>query len=140
VLITRNDFVIVDFEGESDESAAQRRRKHSPLRDVAAMLRSFNYVRHSALRGVTHDDVEMKKLAPLARAWEVEVRDAFLSAYADAAGPLSMGRLRTGEGLLGLFEWERMLKELQEELRWRPQWVTVPLEGILDTGGSNAKL
>jgi maltose alpha-D-glucosyltransferase/alpha-amylase len=140
VLITRNDFVIVDFEGESDESVAQRRRKHSPLRDVAAMLRSFNYVRHSALRGVTHDDVEMKKLAPLARAWEVEVRDAFLSAYADAAGPLSMGRLRTGEGLLGLFEWERMLKELQEELRWRPQWVTVPLEGILDTGGSNAKL
>jgi maltose alpha-D-glucosyltransferase/alpha-amylase len=140
VLITRNDFVIVDFEGESDESAAQRRRKHSPLRDVAAMLRSFNYVRHSALRGVTHDDVEMKKLAPLASAWEVEVRDAFLSAYADAAGPLSMGSLRPGEGLLGLFEWERMLKELQEELRWRPQWVTVPLEGILDTGGSNAKL
>ena len=49
VLLTRNDFVIVDFEGEPGHSLEERRAKQSPLRDVAGMLRSFSYVEHSAL-------------------------------------------------------------------------------------------
>ena len=79
VLLTRNDFVIVDFEGEPGHSLEQRRAKHSPLRDVAGMLRSFSYVEHSALRSVAHDEVEHAKLAPLARAWAEEVRATFLA-------------------------------------------------------------
>ena len=85
VLVTRNDFVIVDFEGEPGHSVEERRAKQSALRDVAGMLRSFSYVEHSALRGVAHDEVEFDRLAPLARAWATEVRAAFLAAY-DARG------------------------------------------------------
>ena len=81
VLLTRNDFVIIDFEGEPGHSLEERRAKQSPLRDVAGMLRSFSYVEHSALRSVAHDDVELAKLAPLARTWAAEVRSAFLAAY-----------------------------------------------------------
>ncbi len=68
VLVTRNDFVIVDFEGEPGHGVEERRAKQSPLRDVAGMLRSFSYVEHSALRAAAHDEVEFTKLAPLARA------------------------------------------------------------------------
>src|SRR6202012_5573811 len=81
VLVTRNDFVIIDFEGEPGHSLEQRRAKHSPLRDVAGMLRSFAYVQQSALRSVAHNEAEAARLAPLARAWEIEVRNAFLTSY-----------------------------------------------------------
>jgi len=58
VLVTRNDFVIIDFEGEPGHSLEQRSAKQSPLRDVAGMLRSFSYLQHSALRNVAHDEAE----------------------------------------------------------------------------------
>ncbi len=133
VLVTRNDFVIVDFEGEPGRSIEQRRAKQSPLRDVAGMLRSFSYVEHSALRSVAHDDVEVTKLAPLAKAWTAEVRSAFLSAYDAEAGPLSLySSLSPGHGLLGLFELEKALYELRYELGNRPTWAGIPLQGILE--------
>ena len=69
VLVTRNDFVIIDFEGEPGHTLEERRAKQSPLRDVAGMLRSFSYVEHSALRSVAHDEVEYSKLAPLVHHW-----------------------------------------------------------------------
>jgi maltose alpha-D-glucosyltransferase/alpha-amylase len=137
VLVTRNDFVIIDFEGEPGHSLEQRSAKHSPLRDVAGMLRSFSYVQHSALRNVAHNEAEGVKLAPLARAWEVEVRAAFLSAYDAAArdaklyGPEAP---QAGSGLLGLFELEKALYELRYELGNRPGWAGIPLQGILEWG------
>ncbi len=135
VLVTRNDFVIIDFEGEPGHSLEQRCAKHSPLRDVAGMLRSFSYVQHSALRKVAHVDAEAAKLAPLARAWEVETRAAFLAAY-DAAvrGSKICGPdpLQAAVGLLGLFELEKALYELSYELGNRPNWAGIPLQGILD--------
>jgi maltose alpha-D-glucosyltransferase / alpha-amylase len=137
VLVTRNDFVIVDFEGEPGHSMEQRLAKQSPLRDVAGMLRSFNYVEHSALRSVAHDDVEFAKLAPLAHAWAAEVRAAFLSAYdAEARRASLYTTLTPGHGLLGLFELEKALYELRYELSNRPTWAGIPLQGILewDTG------
>jgi maltose alpha-D-glucosyltransferase / alpha-amylase len=140
VLVTRNDFVIIDFEGEPGHSLEQRSAKHSPLRDVAGMLRSFSYVQHSALRNVAHDEAEAARLAPLARAWEIEVRAAFLSAYAAAIhdakihGPEA---LQMGSGLLGLFELEKSLYELRYELGNRPGWAGIPLQGILE--GAPAK-
>jgi maltose alpha-D-glucosyltransferase/alpha-amylase len=133
VLITRNDFVIIDFEGEPGHSVEQRRAKHSPLRDVAGMLRSFSYVQHSALRSVAHDAAEAAKLAPLAQAWESEVRAAFLSSYDALARPamLYASALASG-GLVGLFELEKALYELRYELGNRPTWVGIPLQGILE--------
>jgi maltose alpha-D-glucosyltransferase/alpha-amylase len=146
VLVTRNDFVIIDFEGEPGNSLEQRRAKHSPLRDVAGMMRSFGYVQQSALRSVAHNEAEAARLAPLARAWELEVRAAFLSAYDGAAGDAAArgaaGRgaalydaLQPGQGLLGLFELEKALYELRYELGNRPSWVGIPLQGILDWSG-----
>jgi maltose alpha-D-glucosyltransferase/alpha-amylase len=135
VLLTRNDFVIIDFEGEPGHSLEERRVKQSPLRDVAGMLRSFSYVEHSALKSVAHDEVEYAKLAPLARSWAIEVRSAFLSAYDAAARGISLyGALTPGSGLLGLFELEKALYELRYELGNRPGWAGIPLQGILESG------
>jgi maltose alpha-D-glucosyltransferase/alpha-amylase len=139
VLVTRNDFVIIDFEGEPGHSLEQRSAKHSPLRDVAGMLRSFSYVQHSALRNLAHNEAEGVRLAPLARAWEVEVRTAFLSAYDAAARDAKLygpEALQAGSGLLGLFELEKALYELRYELGNRPGWAGIPLQGILDWGAA----
>jgi len=135
VLVTRNDFVIIDFEGEPGHSLEQRRAKHSALRDVAGMLRSFSYVQQSAVRSVAHNEAEAAKLAPLARAWESDARAAFLSAY-EAAGRRAAlyESLLPGHGLLGLFEIEKALYELRYEIGNRPAWVGIPLQGILDWG------
>jgi len=137
VLVTRNDFVIVDFEGEPGISLEQSRAKQSPLRDVAGMLRSFSYVEHSALRSIAHDEVEFTRLAPLAQAWAAEVRAAFLSAYDAEAhrAPLHTS-LMPGRGLLGLFELEKALYELRYELNNRPTWAGIPLQGILEWGAA----
>jgi maltose alpha-D-glucosyltransferase/alpha-amylase len=134
VLVTRNDFVIIDFEGEPGHSLETRRAKHSPLRDVAGMLRSFAYVQQSALRSVAHNEAEAARLAPLARVWEMETRSAFLSAYDAAAqgSPPLYGAFKPGEGLLGLFELEKVLYELRYEIGNRPAWAGIPLQGILD--------
>jgi maltose alpha-D-glucosyltransferase/alpha-amylase len=133
VLVTRNDFVIVDFEGEPGHSLEQRRAKHSPLRDVAGMLRSFSYVRHSAMRSVAHTESEAARLAPLASGWLGEVRRAFLSAYDTVARDSNLyASLQPGEGLLGLFELEKSLYELRYELGNRPGWARIPLEDILN--------
>jgi maltose alpha-D-glucosyltransferase / alpha-amylase len=135
VLVTRNDFVIIDFEGEPGHSLEQRRAKHSPLRDVAGMMRSFSYVQQSALRSVAHNEAEAARLAPLARSWEIEARTAFLSAYDSAArGAAAYESLQPWQGLLGLFELEKALYELRYEIGNRPTWVGIPLQGILDWG------
>ena len=135
VLVKRGDFVIIDFEGEPGHSLEERRAKHSPLRDVAGMLRSFSYVQHSALRKVAHVEAEAARLAPLARTWEIEARAAFLSAYDAAARDAKIygsSALEAGSGLLGLFELEKALYELSYELGNRPNWAGIPLQGILD--------
>ena len=138
VLVTRNDFVIIDFEGEPGHSLEQRSAKQSPLRDVAGMLRSFSYVQHSAVRNLAHNETEGARLAPLARVWELEVRSAFLAAYDEgvrAATLFAPGALQAGDGLLSLFELEKALYELRYELGNRPGWAGIPLQSILDLSG-----
>jgi maltose alpha-D-glucosyltransferase / alpha-amylase len=135
VLLTRNDFVIIDFEGEPGHTLEERCAKQSPLRDVAGMLRSFSYAEASALRGVAHHEVEYAKLAPLAHTWARAVRAAFLSAYDGTARGASLyGTLTPGTGLLGLFELEKALYELRYEINNRPAWAGIPLQGILESG------
>jgi maltose alpha-D-glucosyltransferase/alpha-amylase len=96
------------------------------------MLRSFSYAKWRALRHVAQDADSFDKLAPLARAWEAEVRQTYLQAYDQVA--LSAGIYGTSEagcGLLGLFELEKALYELRYEIGNRPDWVRIPLQGIL---------
>ena len=132
VLVTKNDFVIIDFEGEPGHSLEQRRARLSPLRDVAGMLRSFDYARHAALRNIARDEIEFAKLAPLADAWEKETRAAFITAYDEATrGAGLFDALTPDAGLLGLFELEKSFYELRYELGNRPAWADIPLRGIL---------
>ena len=120
LLFTGRDFVITDFEGEPARPASERRLKRSPLRDVAGMLRSFSYAKWSATRSGALDR------------WERDTRKAFLSAYAAAA--LGSGLFESFDdvrGLLRLFEMEKALYELRYEFNNRPDWLQVPLAGIL---------
>jgi maltose alpha-D-glucosyltransferase/alpha-amylase len=72
----------------------------------------------------------------LARAWELQVRAAFLSASDAAARDAALyGSLQPGHGMLGLFELEKALYELRYELGNRPSWIGIPLQGILDLSG-----
>jgi maltose alpha-D-glucosyltransferase/alpha-amylase len=134
VLLAQNDFVITDFEGEPARPLAERRQKHSALRDVAGMIRSFNYAMHQA---VSHATVErpdaLASLQEPARAWETVARKAFLDAYRNTA---SRAALFTSwdemRGLLDLFLLEKAFHELAYEVDNRPDWVRVPLAGLLD--------
>jgi maltose alpha-D-glucosyltransferase/alpha-amylase len=136
VLYTGKDFVIIDFEGEPERPVSERRIKTSPLRDVAGMLRSFHYVAHAAMRGhapalfIQHAAVPIEQWAAY---WTTWVSAAFLRGYlseADSAGSLPRDRrqLRT---LLAAYLLEKALYELRYELNNRPDWVAIPLEGIL---------
>ena len=120
VLVANNDFYVIDFEGEPSRSLAESRRKHSPLRDVAGMLRSFSYAKWSATRTGALDD------------WEAQTRRAFLAAYAAAVqGSGLFDSMDDVAGLLRLFELEKVLYELRYEVNNRPDWVQVPLSGVL---------
>ncbi|MDR6454166.1 maltose alpha-D-glucosyltransferase [Variovorax paradoxus] len=129
VLLRDNDFVIIDFEGEPARSFDERRAKGSPLRDVAGMLRSFNYARWAALRRVAQSVEEATYLGPPAAAWEQSARQAFLDGYMEAgAGEQA---IRIDADLLALFETEKALYELRYELNNRIDWAQVPLNGVL---------
>ncbi|MDA8107257.1 MAG: putative maltokinase, partial [Betaproteobacteria bacterium] len=132
VLLAANDFVIIDFEGEPGRALEARRAKHSPLRDVAGMLRSFDYARWAALRRANHGADEDGPLAEPARAWLAQARATFLGAYAGVAGASELyGGFEGARGLLALFELEKALYELRYEMGIRPDWADIPLEGIL---------
>ncbi len=146
VLMVENDFIIIDFEGEPARPLAERRAKHSPLRDVAGMLRSFNYAAEFALGESTAErPLDLPRLRPLAERWEQATRETFLKAYRTAVAgcpcyPADEGH---AEALLGLFTLEKALYELRYELQNRPDWLDVPLTGLLAfldtiTEGDNA--
>jgi maltose alpha-D-glucosyltransferase/alpha-amylase len=127
VLVTRNDFVIIDFEGEPGRSLEERRAKRSPMHDVAGMLRSFGYAAAAALRAVGTNDDERAALEPSVERWQQQARASFLLGY----GAASEGA-PPPEGLLDLYEMEKALYELRYELNNRPDWVGIPLRGLLD--------
>ncbi len=115
-------WIILDFEGEPARSLLERRRKRSPLRDVAGMLRSFAYAASASalLRGV-----------PAPEGWEERARRGFLDAYLETVDPtlLPAGRPATDK-LLAIFELEKAVYELRYELNNRPDWVSIPVAGI----------
>jgi maltokinase len=116
-------WVVLDFEGEPARPLPERRLKRSPLRDVAGMLRSFSYVTAGAklLRGADAPD-----------GWEDRARERFLSGYyGNVDGSLlPPGQAATAQ-LLAVFELEKAVYELRYELNNRPDWVAIPVAGIL---------
>ena len=123
--MTGNDFVIIDFEGEPARSFEERRAKSSPLRDVAGMLRSFNYARWSALRRVAQSADELDQLEPAAaRMGAADARRLPRRLRATPARGARAGAQRgRRRGLLALFELEKALYELRYELNNRLDWV-----------------
>src|SRR4051794_28161935 len=109
------DWVILDFEGEPARSLTERRRKRSPLRDVAGMLRSFAY---AGIAAEAHD-------------WEEHARTVFLEGYLET---VEQSLLPSGQAaidrLLAVFELEKAVYELRYELDNRPDWVRIPVAGI----------
>ncbi len=133
VLITQNDCVITDFEGEPDRPFAERRHKHSPLRDVADMLRSFNQAAYTALAHATAEQPkDLSQFEPLMRQWEAEVARVFLVAYDEAVQSSSLFVTATSlRGLLDLFLLEKTFAKLRQELEECPDWIENPLHDIL---------
>jgi maltose alpha-D-glucosyltransferase/alpha-amylase len=127
VLLRDNDWLIVDFEGEPARALDERRAKHSPLRDVAGMLRSFGYAAAAAVERVAADAADREAPASHAHAWEEVARRAFADAYRDTAGALYPP---AAAALLRLFELEKACYELRYELDNRPSWAGIPLAGI----------
>ena len=129
VLNTGDDFVIIDFEGEPAKSLAERRRKRSPLRDVAGMLRSFHYAAHSALGPFGEHG---KALLPRGERWLGRVRHAFLKAWTETTtGAVFVPAERADfTRLLDAFLLEKALYEVAYELNNRPAWLGIPLRGV----------
>jgi len=134
VLKVKTDFVILDFEGEPARPLAERRAKQCALKDVAGMLRSFSYAAYSSLINYTtrHAD-DISRLEPWAKLWERCVAAEFLRAYRETARgsnfiPSSADGFRK---LLDLFLLDKALYEVRYELNARPEWVRIPLMGIL---------
>src|SRR5690606_11439954 len=133
VLLTAGDFVIVDLEGEPARSYEQRRMKAPPLKDVAGMLRSFDYARSAAARSYGAErQVDRTELDPLLDDWRDAVREAFLEQYRLAmegsiAYPESPKEFAP---LLELGTLEKLLYEVRYEPRIRPNWLPVPLRDL----------
>ena len=142
VLYTGKDFVILDFEGEPARPLSERRIKRSPLRDVAGMLRSFDYAVHAALaelteRAVAPQPVEqgprVDELRRWGRLWYEESAAAFLRAYLETVRgsglvPEDAADLKL---LLDVYLLDKAVYELRYELDNRPAWAGIPARGIL---------
>ena len=133
VLLRRNDFILVDFEGEPGRPLSERRLKHSPLTDVAGMLRSFAYARRAALqRGTQVGTNHAATLEPLLERWEQQTRQTFIAAYDDVACTHGLYEsLEEMRPLLRLFEIEKALYEVRYELGNRPDWASIPLRSLI---------
>jgi maltokinase len=122
-LWAQDDWMILDFEGEPARSLPERRRKRSPLRDVAGMLRSFAYAASA---------VEMLRGETVPPGWEERARAEFLDGYLQTVDPAIIPSGREAiEKLLSVFELEKAVYELRYELNMRPEWLPIPVAGIL---------
>jgi maltose alpha-D-glucosyltransferase/alpha-amylase len=136
VLYTGRDFVIIDFEGEPARALSERRIKRTPLRDVAGMLRSFHYAAYTTLFGPAGGTVGPENpafLEPWILFWYRWVSACFLRSYLDVAveGDFLPRSRRQVDVLLEFMLLEKALYELRYEINNRPDWVKLPIQGIL---------
>ncbi len=135
VLVAQGDAVIVDFEGEPARSLEERRAKGSPLRDVAGLLRSFDYaasVAASSESSATATAAPADRRVALLQRWQAEAMGAFLQAYRAAAAeaPDKWVPAEGEEALLDLFLIEKAAYEVRYEAANRPTWIGLPLRGL----------
>ena len=137
VLFTGKDFYIIDFEGEPARPISERRIKRSPLRDVAGMLRSFNYAAVTKLQSDTIRAEDRGALKPWANYWQTWVSVSFLKGYHSAVHGAKLLPTNQAEisHMLNIYLLEKAVYELGYELNNRPEWIQVPLEGILQLIG-----
>lgn len=135
VLATENDFVIIDFEGEPESTIADRKIKHSPLKDVAGMIRSYHYAVSAKLfNSAETEGIDPDHLQRVSDRWFYLIRDTYLEAYLDEFGsphPLFRNNNEINFLLL-VYLLEKAVYELGYEISYRPSWVKIPLKGIID--------
>ena len=130
-------WTIVDFEGEPARPLAERRAKSSPLKDVAGMLRSFDYAAFAGIRDVLQDERDATRRGEIeadAARWRESARAAFLDGWLSVSTRAELSMVPTDATAraeaLELFELEKALYELTYEIENRPDWVGIPLRGI----------
>jgi maltose alpha-D-glucosyltransferase/alpha-amylase len=138
VLYSGSDWIITNFEGDPFRSLSERRLKRSAVRDVATMLRSFHYVAHAVLFGDVPGFVASKDAHPQlekwAEVWYRWVSAIFLCEYRRLVAEAAIVPQRDEEFriLLGAYMLDRTLSEIEHELAVRPQWIRIPIHGILE--------
>jgi maltose alpha-D-glucosyltransferase / alpha-amylase len=134
---TGNDVIMVNFDGDPRRSLSERRLKRSALVDVAGVIRSLHYVSYAVLFGQVPGIVpagDMHQLEKWADAWRDWMSAVFLKGYLEAAGkaeflPQSQKERRI---LLRTYTMEKCLKEIMHEIDYRPDWLRIPVRGLLD--------
>jgi maltose alpha-D-glucosyltransferase / alpha-amylase len=135
VLISDNDIVIIDFEGEPARSPSERRMKTSPLRDLAGMLRSFDYAAWSALERLAVRTAELPQRAlDAAGAWRDRASHEFLEVYKTTAQGMASypNDEASARNQLEIFLVQKVFYEISYEAANRPNWLSIPLRGLLD--------
>ena len=137
VLVVQGDAYLIDFEGEPARPLAERRAKHSPLKDVTGVLRSIDYAAAMALRnahGADSSPEADQARALITQSYRRDARQAFLDAYRLAAAELPHAwQERDGENAaLALFSLEKAAYEIIYEAAHRPTWIGVPLQGLME--------
>jgi maltose alpha-D-glucosyltransferase/alpha-amylase len=129
LLVAGDDVQIIDFEGEPTKSFEERRRKYEPLRDVAGMLRSFDYVAAHVERGTTRTGEEgVSRAATILGDFRRAAGAAFLQGYEEGRGEALTERERA---LLELLMLEKAAYEICYEAANRPDWLIAPVCGLI---------
>jgi maltose alpha-D-glucosyltransferase / alpha-amylase len=133
VLVSGDDLVILDFEGEPDKAHELRRKKTSPLKDVAGMMRSYRYAAYASLLTSFENDYELREsLLPVADLWYHFVSRYFLGAYLQTVEGSNL--IPDGEALndmLQMYSFEKAIYELGYEINNRPDWAIIPLISLV---------
>jgi maltose alpha-D-glucosyltransferase/alpha-amylase len=135
VLVSQDDVVIIDFEGEPRRTLAERRAKASPMRDVAGMLRSLDYAVWAALDLYGGRVTEVSpRVAQAAAAWRQQAMDSFLATYTETmeSAPSYPEAENAASQQLELFLLQKAFYEMSYEAANRPDWLSIPLRGVLE--------